>query len=87
VYGDKILKTEFLHSSMAGHQGPVLIILLLLLVAITGYLGSQIYDVFTDAASSTKQSLQNFDENTCCKIVGEMYRSAYAQSQQPRRQM
>jgi hypothetical protein len=44
-----------------------LIVLLILLVSVVGCLGTQIYDAFAGAAGSTKQSLQNFDENSCCK--------------------
>jgi len=52
---------------MAELQGPAIFVLLILLVSITGCLGTQVYDAFAGAAGSTKQSLQNFDENTCCK--------------------
>jgi len=44
-----------------------LIVLLTLLISVAGCLGTQVYDAFSGAAGSTKQSLQNFDQNTCCK--------------------
>ncbi len=42
-------------------------VLILLLVSVTGCLGTQVYDAFAGAAGSTKQSFQNANENGCCK--------------------